>query len=240
MTSNLVLYISKAAQGKSHAQLAMQLSQIFRVSKAKNSRAGVSGVITYSNGHYFQVIEGDPQSLQPLYKKILEDDRHSDVQKILDVETTERYFSDFSMRLVSSTFPAKTLEGMGRLLRDHQCSIEPKHQALLNQFSFRVAESEFDAFKGKSIKLTRWPEFSMIQDVPFGIDMSAALVASSHNYDELISSGEFGSQREAEAVVEILKSTDLLMVTGGTVSKATKRSSSSSFYNKMKKFLGRG
>ena len=239
MKLSLIVYVSKATQSASHAQLVMQLSQIFRESRAKNSRANLSGVLTYASGYYFQVIEGEEQSLRPLYEKIVQDSRHSNVQKILDIETNERYFSGFNMKLISSTFPAQTLQSLGKLLRENQQRISADHQRLLAQFNFHVDNAALDDLRGRSIKLSSWPDFGSIQKLPFGIDLTAALVSSSLAYDDLIRSSEFGSRQQIEAILKVLRDSGLLIVagSGNSASPIGDPKTANGFYSKMKKFL---
>lgn len=57
----------------------------------------VTGMLLYANNCFFQIIEGPNEEIDNLYKKILRDDRHSTVTKVLDQEVTERGFADWSM-----------------------------------------------------------------------------------------------------------------------------------------------
>ena len=62
-----------------------------------NSRNNISGMLLYVDDSFFQVLEGDPAVLRPLYERIEKDKRHAKVIKLLDQQITERTFSEWSM-----------------------------------------------------------------------------------------------------------------------------------------------
>ncbi len=59
----------------------------------------ISGVLSYKNGRFIQLIEGEADQLQDLYDQISKDNRHTDVLILLDIKDTKRFFSNWGMVL---------------------------------------------------------------------------------------------------------------------------------------------
>ena len=64
-----------------------------------NKRLGITGVFLYSNGDFFQSIEGPPEALDKVWSKILADNRHSITQVQPLSFSSLRMYSGWNMRL---------------------------------------------------------------------------------------------------------------------------------------------
>ena len=76
---------------------------IFRIvyrAKRANGRAGLSGFLIYSSGHFLQLLEGPHLELRRTYRVIAQDMRHSDVTVLSERFITERAFPDWRMRRI--------------------------------------------------------------------------------------------------------------------------------------------
>ena len=74
------------------------LTHIAETAAERNSRNGVTGVLVHWDGSYFQVLEGDRDSLKKVYENhILTDARHFGVVVVIDAQIDERTFSDWRM-----------------------------------------------------------------------------------------------------------------------------------------------
>ncbi|MEM7742632.1 MAG: BLUF domain-containing protein [Pseudomonadota bacterium] len=62
-----------------------------------NSEAGVTGILLFCHGSFFQVLEGEDAVLEALFRKICKSRRHRNVLKMLDREQAVRSFPDWSM-----------------------------------------------------------------------------------------------------------------------------------------------
>ena len=100
---NLVrfVYVSKATS-KYDEQL--DLGRILQASRRNNPREEIGGVLYSGNGYFFQVLEGDRHKVNALYRRLLGDPRHADVDVISVKPLAYRIFSDWSMKYV----PAET------------------------------------------------------------------------------------------------------------------------------------
>lgn len=89
-----ICYISAAVNHMSQADLV----QLLETCKRKNSAINVTGLLLY-NGHgtFIQVLEGDKETVENLYKLVKEDDRHCRVNCIARKHIAERSFPHWSM-----------------------------------------------------------------------------------------------------------------------------------------------
>ena len=78
-----------------------ELISILKKSKANNPKAGVTGVLCYSEGIFMQVLEGGRVAVNLLYNRIASDARHSDVVLLHYEEIAERRFAGWSMGQVN-------------------------------------------------------------------------------------------------------------------------------------------
>jgi acylphosphatase len=62
-----------------------------------NKKTSITGMLLCEDGTFFQVIEGDKESLNKLFANIVRDKRHSQVTKIIFEAIPERYFSTWSI-----------------------------------------------------------------------------------------------------------------------------------------------
>ena len=70
--------------------------------KAEDNNRGqsITGLLILSGETFLQVLEGPSNAVNPLYQKILQDERHHDVTLISYEQIATRSFEDWSMRVV--------------------------------------------------------------------------------------------------------------------------------------------
>lgn len=93
----------------SKALASEDIKNILQQSQTNNQADGVTGALCLSNGIFLQILEGDRNTVNSVYHKILQDSRHKD-PAILDYrEVTARQFSEWSMGLITRTDDNKQL-----------------------------------------------------------------------------------------------------------------------------------
>jgi len=93
-----IKYVSHMATPLSPEELEQLRLQCVR----NNMETGITGVLMASGGLFFQVVEGPKESVDTLWKKLLDDPRHADVLLLSSEENVrDRLFPDWSMELVS-------------------------------------------------------------------------------------------------------------------------------------------
>jgi methanogenic corrinoid protein MtbC1 len=75
------------------------LEQLLRVAQSRNRAAGLTGVLVYDRGAYFQWLEGPTESLQRVWASILRDPRHHQVTVLRDEPICDRVFGDWDLRM---------------------------------------------------------------------------------------------------------------------------------------------
>ncbi|SHJ85749.1 Sensors of blue-light using FAD [Hymenobacter daecheongensis DSM 21074] len=74
-----------------------QLRELLHAARRYNHAARISGLLLYAEGHFLQVLEGEPAAVQALYQRILADPRHTHVTTTFDGPVPQRAFPDWSM-----------------------------------------------------------------------------------------------------------------------------------------------
>lgn len=78
-----------------------------------NDKLGVTGMLLYDNGSFFQILEGQPETVTLILDEIQKDQRHNHIVKIIHEEIEERNFSDWTMGYSGVTREdLKSIEGL--------------------------------------------------------------------------------------------------------------------------------
>ncbi|MRT94477.1 BLUF domain-containing protein [Ancylomarina sp. 16SWW S1-10-2] len=93
--SNLIhiVYISISHRDLSEKELSDFLLDI----RAKNKKLDITGLLLYNEGSFIQVIEGEKEAIQTLFKLVKNDKRHTNIIELLTEPIAERSFPDWSM-----------------------------------------------------------------------------------------------------------------------------------------------
>lgn len=76
---------------------AKELTALLEVCRRNNAAIGVTGILLYRAGSFFQVLEGDRPVVDALFLKIAADPRHARTTKIIQESITERSFGAWTM-----------------------------------------------------------------------------------------------------------------------------------------------
>lgn len=93
------IYCSAATQPMSPEALTALLA----IARAKNQRLGISGMLLFADGSFFQVLEGEAEGVDALYATIARDPRHHKVTKVIREPIAQRHFKDWTMGLLMLT-----------------------------------------------------------------------------------------------------------------------------------------
>lgn len=97
-----LIYISRATFPSTPSMRGLEphVARILAKSRANNRHAGLTGVLYFGDGCFFQCLEGDAAAVESLYAKLKLDDRHTDVTLISNKAISRYAFSDWSMKYV--------------------------------------------------------------------------------------------------------------------------------------------
>jgi Sensors of blue-light using FAD len=88
-----LIYISYANAPFSETELVGLLQKC----RANNKSKDITGMLLYLRERFIQVLEGDQTLVKRLYNKIEKDPRHKKVSIVLEGQSPERIFKDWSM-----------------------------------------------------------------------------------------------------------------------------------------------
>ena len=98
-------YRSEAAAPPSRSDLDTLLTQ----AQARNRALGVTGMMLYDNGRYFQTLEGPPEALDDIWASIRRDPRHGSIEVLSQHIVPARLFSGWDMQLYSRVLDPRQL-----------------------------------------------------------------------------------------------------------------------------------
>lgn len=88
-----LVYTSTAERSLTQSELDSILSSAQR----NNAKIGVTGFLIYDGENFIQLLEGDERDVQSIYKRILDDARHSHVEPLLQDTKPNRSLSNWAM-----------------------------------------------------------------------------------------------------------------------------------------------
>ena len=88
-----LVYTSKSVRQFSKDELVKLLAK----SRQNNEKLGVTGMLLYQGGDFMQALEGDEEKVRALSARIALDPRHVNFTTLMDAQSEEREFPDWSM-----------------------------------------------------------------------------------------------------------------------------------------------
>jgi Sensors of blue-light using FAD len=74
-----------------------ELTSLLQAARKHNEGAGLTGMLLYTEGSFFQVLEGVPDAVEALYARIELDKRHEQMTKIVSEAIPSRSFAHWTM-----------------------------------------------------------------------------------------------------------------------------------------------
>lgn len=83
-----IIYVSTASRDLDQSEIVELLDQ----TEVRNNRLGVHGLLIYSEGNFFEVLEGDRDLILDLYESIKQDERHKNIITIFEQPIKDKLF----------------------------------------------------------------------------------------------------------------------------------------------------
>lgn len=99
-----LIYTSKLRPGMGEKTI----KKIVVQSRERNQEHGITGVLLFAGGMAMQVIEGDQDKVEALWRQITRDTRHREVMMLVDNHTDKRAFEGMPLALKIITSPKST------------------------------------------------------------------------------------------------------------------------------------
>ncbi|HIB38566.1 BLUF domain-containing protein [Mesonia sp.] len=92
-----ICYVSNSSSDLSPKEIHELLSDC----QSQNNKRNIKGLLLYSEGNFFQVIEGDTQEVKTLWTEIKQDERHKSIIKIFEEEIETPPFDGYLCDFIS-------------------------------------------------------------------------------------------------------------------------------------------
>lgn len=126
-----ICYVSKASEHLTDSDV----RDMFKASVKANTTAQISGLLLYSFGNFFQVLEGERSCLERLYEdRIKQDTRHSNIYEVFCKVTETPVFSNYLSQFQTITTSIQLDEIRKYLISNRTNSTSEKLSRLLKPF----------------------------------------------------------------------------------------------------------
>jgi len=110
------------------------IEEILSKASLHNAKYDLTGMLCFSRNHFLQCLEGSRASVNKIYHKILNDNRHDEIVMLDYKEISEREFSEWSMAYVpesSLTNPINLKFSGSRQFCPYNMSADSAHRMML-------------------------------------------------------------------------------------------------------------
>ncbi len=113
------------------------IQEVLNYTRNWNNDNGITGILLYSDGNFFQVLEGEKGILKSLISRIVKDKRHHNVMIIFEKEVSQTAFEDYQSNFISldSRFEAKNIEMYLSQIDKLNPKIQSSVRYILNNFA---------------------------------------------------------------------------------------------------------
>ncbi|MFV8226831.1 BLUF domain-containing protein [Christiangramia aquimixticola] len=114
-----------------------EIQEILDFSRISNNANGITGILLYSDGNFFQVLEGDKDQLKPLFSAINDDHRHYDLMVIFEKQVSQAAFENYECDFISldSRFNQESMDIYLSQIEKLNPKIQGSVRYVLNKFS---------------------------------------------------------------------------------------------------------
>lgn len=194
------------------------LVSIVETAKVSNAVHEITGVLSYSYGHYMQVLEGNDADVSSLLKNIRKDSRHQNITEILDLEIDERIFSDWSMNLVPLLKRNESFISFIDVLNNNIALLSRKQKRLMKIFHNIIdakipSAAEVNPFRPLSYSIIEWPNFDVVKPSSSLLSLCGTLMNNPTHFRNLVNQKMYGTEEEVRFMLNQLNQAGYLKVT---------------------------
>lgn len=237
-----IAYVSRAPISDRSIRLPTGLSDIIRISRNKNLKSQITGIISYREGQYLQVLEGHDLEVDKLMSKIASDPRHEDLWVFLDVRVAKRSFPNWGVSVFDfvdqGSFFNAFIEDNSAVLNSFDEYQQKRIQPFTDIKKSDTAPEKY--YEGKNLRLLAWPDLNNESEPQMIMNLCVKLTKKPYPFSALVSSGEFGTHHQVTQIIREFERLGLLSVTEAEpINEQTiNEKKSNKFYGAIKKFLG--
>ena len=98
------MQLTRLIYASTHDEMTFEaIDHILQRSRANNERDGITGALVVSDQNFMQLLEGDRTAVAKCFMRIMQDDRHRDIQIISVGDAKDRFFHEWSMHLIKAS-----------------------------------------------------------------------------------------------------------------------------------------
>ena len=101
-----VLYELIYVSASRRSLLSVELADLLRKARVRNTAAGISGMLLFKEGAFLQILEGDEPKVTETFTRIERDRRHHRVLRLFGGPIERRSFGEWSMGFVDGHDPS--------------------------------------------------------------------------------------------------------------------------------------
>jgi len=87
-----------------------EVTELLELTEIRNNNAGVNGLLIYSDGNFFEVIEGEEIRIKELFENIKEDPRHRNILMVFEKKIDKPLFDDEEANFISENTKHRQME----------------------------------------------------------------------------------------------------------------------------------
>lgn len=136
-----VIYISAASYPMSRSQL----GDLLTVSRQRNYRLRLTGLLLYSHQRFIQVLEGPENAVREVFKSIEQDNRHRHIDILRFEQKIARHFPDWRMGFRNFAVSVENLPAISNFLEpdfDTEVFRNESSEAYSMLLEFRSAQDD--------------------------------------------------------------------------------------------------
>lgn len=243
-----IAYVSRTTANDRGIHLPTGLSEIVQISRKRNPASQITGIISYRQGQYFQVLEGPYLEIDNLMAKIMSDVRHQDLWIFLNVRVNKRSFDSWGVSVFDFVDQGPIFK---TFIEDNQNTLNAFTESQKKRIQPFIDFEKTDIganqqYEGKNLRLLAWPDLNRTSQPQMIMNLCVKLTKKPYPFDSLVASGEFGARQQVTDIIREFEAMKILTVTeaepelksmSASVIEAKKPNK---FYGAIKRFLGMG
>jgi len=87
-----------------------EVAELLDLTEIRNNNAGVNGLLIYSDGNFFEVIEGEETKIKELFENIKVDPRHRNILIVFEKSIDKPLFDDKEANFISENTKHRQME----------------------------------------------------------------------------------------------------------------------------------
>ena len=135
-----LVYVSHAVEDISYTDI----RDILEVSRKHNAKENITGVLVFREGYFLQVLEGNKDAILPLVDRIRDDDRNFKLKVLVETESENRIFGEWSMAFLDGDIQANSTKDLIELFEIClKGGISDRTMIMIMARKFRASAPEF-------------------------------------------------------------------------------------------------